>query len=127
MTKLTKKDMYSRIAAAMADDVDVVAFCEKEIAALDKKAAAAKAKAAEKREAGDELQARILDTLTEDWMSIADVVAALDDGNGDITNSKVIYRLNQLVASSKIEKTDAKLPATDGSKARTIKVFRIAQ
>ena len=38
-TKTTQKDLYARIIAAMADDPEIVAFCEKKIAQIEKNAA----------------------------------------------------------------------------------------
>lgn len=122
--RITKKDMFATIAAAMADNAEVVAFCEKEIASLEKKAATAKAKAAEKRAAGDELQAQVLSVLTNEWQSIAEVTAALD--NEEISTNKVSYRLNALVAAGSAEKTDSRVSGEDG-KQRTVKVFKLAE
>lgn len=38
-TKTTQKDLYARIIAAMADDPEIVAFCEKKIAQIERNAA----------------------------------------------------------------------------------------
>lgn len=38
-TKTTQKDLYARIATAMADDPEIVAFCEKKIEQLERNAA----------------------------------------------------------------------------------------
>lgn len=38
-TKTTQKDLYARIAEYMADDPEIVAFCEKKIAQIEKNAA----------------------------------------------------------------------------------------
>ena len=38
-TKTTQKDLYARIAVAMADDPEIVAFCEKKIAQIERNAA----------------------------------------------------------------------------------------
>lgn len=43
--KMTKKEMFSMIKTILADNADVVAFCDNEIALLDKKSANKKAKA----------------------------------------------------------------------------------
>ena len=37
-TKTTQKDLYARIATYMADDPEIVAFCEKKIAQIEKNA-----------------------------------------------------------------------------------------
>ena len=38
-TKTTQKDLYARIAIAMADDPEIVEFCQKKIAQIEKNAA----------------------------------------------------------------------------------------
>ena len=43
--KMTKKEMFSMIKGILADNAEVVAFCDNEIALLDKKSASKKAKA----------------------------------------------------------------------------------
>jgi hypothetical protein len=43
--KMTKKEMFSMIKDILADNAEVVAFCDNEIALLDKKSASKKAKA----------------------------------------------------------------------------------
>ena len=122
MTKITEREMYTMISELLAGNEDVVAFCEKKIAALDKKAENAKVKAAEKKAAGDELRARVEEVLTDEWQTIAEVVAALDDE--EVTASKVTYRLNALVDLGVAVKDETKIPS-DG-KTRVVKVFKLA-
>ena len=38
-TKTTQKDLYARIAVVMADDPEIVEFCQKKIAQIEKNAA----------------------------------------------------------------------------------------
>ena len=122
MTKITEREMYTMISELLEGNEDVVAFCEKKIAALDKKAENAKVKAAEKKAAGDELRARVEEVLTDEWQTIAEVVAALDDE--EVTASKVTYRLNALVDLGVAVKDETKIPS-DG-KTRIVKVFKLA-
>ena len=122
MTKITEREMYTMISELLASNDDVVTFCEKKIAALDKKAENAKVKAAEKKAAGDELRARVEGVLTDEWQTIAEVVAALDDE--EVTASKVTYRLNALVDLGVAVKDETKIPS-DG-KTRVVKVFKLA-
>ena len=122
MTKITEREMYTMISELLEGNEDVVAFCEKKIAALDKKAENAKVKAAEKKAAGDELRARVEEVLTDEWQTIAEVVAALDDE--EVTASKVTYRLNALVDLGIAVKDETKIPS-DG-KTRVVKVFKLA-
>ena len=59
--KLTKKDYFNGMIAFLNGDAcdipvaDMVAFCDKEIASLDTRAAKAKERAAAKRAEGDDL------------------------------------------------------------------------
>ena len=72
--KITKRERYESIKALVEavgpvegiDTEGIVAFCDKEIAALATRAEKAKEKAAEKRAEGDELQAAVLAALTDE-------------------------------------------------------------
>lgn len=121
--KMTEKEMFAHIAEVMADEEAVVAFCDKKIAALDKKAENAKAKAAEKKAAGDELRDRVQALLTDEFQTIAEVTAALADE--DVSANKVAYRLNSLVDAGIAVKEDTKVAGADG-KAKVVKAFKLA-
>lgn len=132
-TKITKRDRYTALIAILKSaeivDTDLVEFCENEIALLDKKAAKAKETAAAKKTEVDPLTEAIKDalaTLTDDvYATTPEVTAMVSAGDEDITNAKVSYRLSQLVKVGDAESTDVKVPATEGSKARTIKGYRL--
>ena len=103
--KITKKDNFTAIVdvletAGRADLADVI---KHEIELLDNKAAKAKAKAAEKKTEGDALTAAVLDTLTDEYTTIADITAKVVF-EGDISTAKVQYRLGSLVANGKAAK-----------------------
>ena len=131
--KITKKEFYAGIIEAMqtgnspiAPD-EVIAFCENEIALLDKKAEKAKARAAAKRAEGDELTDVVKAALTDEFATRADIALKVAETYGeDATVAKVGYRLTQLVAAGAAEVTDIKIAATETSKARTIKGYRLA-
>jgi glutathione S-transferase len=106
------------------DVATVTAFCDKEIAALDAKAAKAKERAATKKAEGDELMGQVRDALTGEFKTIADIAAAVAEVNADATVSKVTYRLTKLVEAGDAEKTDVTIPGVDGAKARKVKAFR---
>ena len=122
---MTKKDILTALNAQTLVDVtvgeetvtvdDMVDFIEKSIAQLDARTEKARAKAAEKKAAGDELKANIKAVLSETPMTVADIVEALDDP--EVTNAKVIARLTQLVNAQEIFKTDARVDK------RTLKVY----
>ena len=103
MEKITKREMYEAIketfetGSCKFDAATVVAFCEKEIASLDSKAAKAKERAAAKKADGDELTELVASALTDEFQVIADIAATVAETNADATVSKVTYRLGKLV------------------------------
>ncbi len=123
--KLTRKDLYSMakeiIENSDAEDKDIlVEFIDKQIQILENKAAKAKERAAEKREAGDELRATIKDLLTDEYQTADDITASLNDE--EITKAKVVARLGQLVKNGEVEKTDIKTES-----GRVVKAYRLAE
>lgn len=101
-----------------ADDVELVEYCEKELAKLDKKNAKAKERAAEKRAIGDELQADVLSVINTDPQTRDDILAAVVEVNGDeeLTVGKIQSKLNNLVEAGKIAKCKVK---TEDGKTKT--------
>jgi glutathione S-transferase len=130
MEKITKREMFEAIKEAFETgscklEADVVmAFCDKEIAALDSKAAKAKERAAAKKAEADVLMDQVRDVLTGEFQTIADIAAAVAEVNADATVSKVTYRLTKLVEAGDAEKTDVSIPGGEGVKARKVKAFR---
>ena len=130
MEKITKREMYEAIKETFVTgsckfDADTVtAFCDKEIAALDAKAAKAKERAAAKKAEADVLMDQVEDALTGDFQVIADIAAAVAEVNADATVSKVTYRLGKLVEAGVAEKTQVTIPATETSKARKVQAYR---
>lgn len=109
-TKITKRDIFNRIIEKCGDDAEIVACMENEIVLLDNKAAKAKARAAAKKEAGDELRAVIEDILAnaEGPMTREMVLELIEDESGELTPAKVGARISQLVQIGKAEKTSIK-------------------
>ena len=130
MEKITKREMFEAIKETFETgsckfEADVVmAFCDKEIAALDSKAAKAKERAAAKKAEADVLMDQVRDALTGEFQTIADIAAAVAEVNADATVSKVTYRLTKLVEAGDAEKTDVSIPGGEGVKARKVKAFR---
>ena len=124
MTKMTKKDFYNVIKDAMADNADVVAFCDNEIALLEKKAAKAKATAAAKKAEGDALTDAVFAVLTDEVQSTADIAAQID--GPDVTVAKCSYRLTQLVKNQKAIKEEIVIPGSDGVKTRKVAGYKLA-
>ena len=131
MTKITKREMYEAIketfetGSCKYDAETVIAFCEKEIDALDAKAAKAKERAAAKKAEADALMTLVEEALTDEYQPIADIAAVVAEKDADATVSKITYRLTKLVEAEIAEKTDVTIPATEGTKARKVKAFRI--
>ena len=133
MEKITKREMFEAIketfetGSCKYDAAVVTAFCDKEIAALDSKAAKAKERAAAKKAEADVLMGQVEDALTDEFQVIADIAAAVADVNADATVSKVTFRLTKLVESGVAEKTQVTIPATETTKARKVQAYRLAQ
>ena len=120
--KITKAMVLDMIMAAMADNADVVAYCENEKALLANKAAKAKERAAAKKTAGDELRAVIETILKEatEPMTREMVLNCIEDPEGELTVAKVGARITQLVQLGLVTKTTVK--AEDG-KSKTAYVY----
>jgi hypothetical protein len=131
MEKITKREMYEAIketfetGSCKFDAATVMAFCDKEIAALDAKAVKAKERAAAKKAEGDELMGQVRDALTGEFQTIADIAAAVAEVNADATVSKTTYRLTKLVEAGVAEKTQVSIPAVDGGKTRKVQAYRL--
>ena len=132
MEKITKREMFEAIketfetGSCKFDAAVVTAFCDKEIAALDSKAAKAKERAAAKKAEADVLMDQVKDALTGEFQVIADIAAAVAEVNADATVSKVTYRLGKLVESGDAEKTQVTIPATETTKARKVQAYKLA-
>lgn len=133
MTKITKREMYEAIketfetGSCKFDAETVIAFCEKEIDALDAKAAKAKERAAAKKAEADALMTLVEEALTDEYQPIADIAAVVVEKDADATVSKVQYRLGKLVEAGVAEKTQITVEKTETSKARKIMAYRVAQ
>ena len=133
MEKITKREMFEAIKETFEtgtckfDAATVMAFCDKEIASLDAKAAKAKERAAAKKAEADVLMDQVRDALTGEFQTIADIAAAVAEVNADATVSKTTYRLTKLVEANIAEKTQVSIPGTDGGKTRKVQAYRLIQ
>ena len=132
MKSITKREMFEAIketfetGSCKFDANTVMAFCDKEIASLDAKAAKAKERAAAKKAEADILMTQVQDALTDEFQTIADIAAAVAEVNEDATVSKITYRLTKLVEAGVAEKTQVTVPATETSKARKVQAYKLA-
>ena len=130
MTKITKKEMFALIKEAIVtgimpeaiDEDAIVEFCDKEIAALDRKAGKAKETAARKRAEGDELTERVAEVLSDELTTIADITELI--GDEAVSTAKTQYRLNQLVKMGRARKEEITIEV-DGKKKKAM-AFAIA-
>ena len=129
MEKVTKREMFEAIKEAVAtgewayDEDAVIAFCEKEIGLLDKKAAKAKEAAAKKRAEGDELMEAVQAALGDEFEPISEIAGRIE--GEDVTVSKVTYRLTQLVKNGVAEKQEITVAGVDGGKARKVMGYKL--
>ena len=131
-TTITKREMYEQIILMFTEDAEtevkvsaeeVVAFCNKEIEALEKKAAKAKERAAAQKAEGDELTDAVLAVLTDEFQPVGDIVKALN--REDITTHKVSYRLRVLVEDGKAVKDQINI-AAEGEKKHLVMGYKLA-
>lgn len=131
-TTITKREMYEQIILMFTEDAetevkvsaeDVVAFCNKEIEALEKKAVKAKERAAAQKAEGDELTDAVLEVLTDEFQPAGDIVKALN--REDVTTHKVSYRLRVLVEGGKAVKDQINI-AAEGEKKHLVMGYKLA-
>lgn len=139
--KITKRDYFTSLVNlgqtgelffenSDGERVDVTAeqlveFAINEIGLIDRKNEKSRERAEKKRLEGDELSAAIEAVLTDEFTSIADIVAKVDDP--DVSVAKAQFRLSQLAKAGRAEKGTITIPAGEGAKARTIVGYKIAE
>ena len=107
MEKMTKKEKFLLAIELCAGNDMLVEFFNDEIAKLDAKADKARAKAAEKKAAGDELYAAVIAVLTDAPQTAEDVLAQID--GEDLTVAKIRARLSQAVKNGVANKESVKV------------------
>lgn len=102
---MTKREALTSILAIVADNADLVAFCENEIALLDKKSAKSAEKNAEKDAMYADMRATIKTILADavDGMTATDIAKALDT-----TCQKATYAMTACVKDGSIVKVTVK-------------------
>jgi hypothetical protein len=127
--KITKKDYFTKVINLLNgaldfgfdpdEDVDaIIAFCEKEIATLDKRSAKAKETAAAKREAADELYEAVAAVLPVDFTTIDEITAMVDFP--EVTRNKVSNRLSKLAVAGVAEKGEISVTGADGKSKKVV-------
>lgn len=131
MTKITKREMYMAIADTMRTGEckfppeDVIAFCEREIDTLDRKAARAKEKAAERAVASDAITEGLFSVLSDDaYMTTKEIIAAY--GDEDMTSQKVAARMRKLIDADRVEKSEVSVEDSEGKSTKKVAYRKIA-
>ena len=113
---MTKREKFERVMNFVAgtevsfsdeERVEMLEWCEKEIAALNAKNEKAKERAAEKRQEGDKLRETVKGVLGDEPMTINAIIEAI--GDESLTPAKVTARTRQLVAAGEITKSIVKV------------------
>ena len=102
--KMTQRDFYNEIVAlAEANErEDIVEFAKSRIAVLDKKSA--NKKPTKVQEENEVLKGVILDTLTNEGMTVSELQSKNEVFAG-LSNQKMSALLRQMVAENKVAKT----------------------
>ena len=106
--KMTKRDYFVEIQEVLtnAGENDLADVIAHEIELLDNKAAKNKERAAARKIAGDELRDTISSVLTDDPQTADEILEQID--GEDVTKSKIIARLTQLVKLGEASKEEVK-------------------
>lgn len=124
MTKFTKRSNFEAlltvVSTAVTDATELdrlTDFINHEIEQLDKRAASAKKYAKTKAKAEDALTESIVNVLTDEPQSTADIVAKVlaMEPECPITNQKATYRLSKLVEAGTVVR-ETKNVKTEGEK-----------
>ena len=101
---------------------ELLEFIDKQVEALEKRRAAATARAEKKRAESDAMTDAILAQIGDELMTVDDIVEALDDD--DATRNKVTARLGKLVRNGLVVKEAIKV---DGTKRMAYKLAEAAE
>lgn len=116
---MTKREKYVAIMNGELAHEDLVAFCEAEIAALDKKAEKSKERAAVKRAETDELRDVVLDLLTDEFQTRDQIAAQVLGEDGEpLSPNKVGSRLTALVSMNLATKEKITVEDAEGKKSQ---------
>ena len=127
MTKVEKFEAIIEVLNEAGADAELIEAMETEKAANIRKAEKAQERAAAKKEAGDALRATIEGILSDEPMSIDDIVEAI--GDESITAGKVRSRVSALVSLGKAEKKSMNMKYTDENgkeKSKRVMTYTLA-
>lgn len=109
---MTKKEMFAVIANAMADNEEVVNFCNHEIELLSRKRSKSSKPTAKQIE-NEGIKERIVEVLgeSESPMTIKEIIEGLGE---ELTSQRVSALLTQLIKAERVVKTYEKKVAYFG-------------
>ena len=125
--KRTEKAMYAEIITILEEYEnvdDLIALMNKKINQIETKAQKAKEKAAEKKAEADELQNVIADILTDEFVTIPEILNQIE--GDEISAQKISARLKKLVDAGVAEKSEIKVAGGEGQKSRKLVAYRLA-
>lgn len=112
--KVTRKEMFNGIKATLAENFpaedvqEYIDFIEKEIGAIDAKAAKEAERRAAKKAEPDDLMDAVLEYLGEEPITAAEIADKLADRFPEVTRNKVTYRLAKAAKEGKAVKNEIK-------------------
>lgn len=121
--KMTKKDYFMELKEIVEKSNselknELVYFIESQIVNINNKAVKAKERAEAKKAEGDSLRELVKSKLTNEFQDAETITNAIDEA--DVSKSKVIARLTQLVNLGIAEKTDIK-----NAEGKTRKAYKL--
>ena len=125
--KRTQKEMYVELLNILEEyeGVDhLVDFVNKKIEHIETNAEKPKSQAAEKKAESDELQNVIADILTDEFVTIPEILNQIE--GDDISTQKISARLKKLVDAGVAEKSEIKVAGGEGQKSRKLVAYRLA-
>lgn len=126
MEKITKRDYFEAIKMAMETGEtpiapeEIVAFCDKQLAALEHSKDKARERAEKKKAETDTLTECLLDVLTDEYKNVAtliDEVSTCVDPDLEITAGKITSRMTKLIKEGIVEKDEITIEV-DGKKKK---------
>lgn len=109
---MTNTEKFELIASTMADNEEIVEFCNAQIASIEKAAAKAKERRAAKAAEEDVIIGKVEAALTSAPQTAQEIADAI--GEEDITKAKVVNRLTKLIAAGKATKEQVKVEGQKG-------------
>ena len=131
MKKINNKDSNTAIIATLTGAEteiaidELVDFGQKQIDARDRKSVKAKSKADARKEALDELTDTIYNILTDEPMTIKEILEILD--NDDLTNAKISNRCSKLAKAGRAVKSEVTIPGDKEAGTKTRKLVAYAK